>query len=366
MNDSSTYYRIALNQVHGLGNVTQRRMIQYFGSAQAVFEASTTTLARDFKIPKRIYEQLKSKEVLKAAEDEMRFIEKEKIDLLWFTDSDYPERLRQVYDAPVLMYQKGNYNLNTSKIIAVVGTRSCTRYGMDKTNEFIDGIAPHNPLIISGLAYGIDITAHRRAMKNNLSTVGVLGHGLNKIYPASHRKDATLMCENGGLLTEYSSNTKLSPELFPMRNRIVAGLADALIVIEAAEKGGALITAEFAFGYNRDVFALPGRVGDTYSTGCNNLIKQQKAHLLQSAKDIEYIMRWEKNEAINTVQKQLFIELTEEEQQLYDYLQGQGTVGMEALMIDLNLPGSVLASRLLQLELKGVVRAFPGKKYSAT
>jgi DNA processing protein len=196
--------------------------------------------------------------------------------------------------------------------------------------------------------------------------VGVLGHGLNKIYPAAHQKEADSMCENGGLLTEYSSNTKLSPELFPMRNRIVAGLADALIVIEAAKKGGALITAQFAFGYNRDVFALPGRVGDPFSEGCNNLIKQQRAHLLQSAKDIEYIMRWEKDETIKPVQKQLFIELTEEEQQIYQYLEGQGSVGIETLMIDLNLSGSTLASRLLQLELKGVVRAFPGKKYSVT
>jgi len=366
MNDSSTYYRIALKQVHGLGNVTQRKLIQHFGDAESIFQAPTTTLARDFKIPKRITKQLNSKEVHRAAEDEMQFIDREKIDVLWFEDSSYPERLRQVFDAPVLLYKKGNYDLNAPKIIAVVGTRSCTPYGLEKTNEIIDGIAPHHPLIISGLAYGVDVTAHRRAMKNNLSTVGVLGHGLNKIYPAAHRKEAEMMCENGGLLTEFPSNVKVSPELFPMRNRIVAGLADTLVVIEAAKKGGALITAEFAFGYNRDIFALPGRVGDRYSEGCNHLIKQQKAHLLQSAKDIEYIMRWEQREAPRSVQKQMFIELTDEEQQIYDYLQGQGTVGMETLMIDLNLPGSALASRLLQLELKGVVLAIPGKKYSVT
>ena len=366
MNDSSTYYRIALNQVHGLGNVTQRKLIRHFGSARAVFDASQSVLAREFNIPKRIRDQLHSDKVHQRAQLETQFIESQKINVLWFEDANYPERLRQIYDAPVLLYQKGDFNLNSTKVIAVVGTRSCTRYGIEKTNEIIDNIASHDVLVVSGLAYGIDITAHRRALKNNLSTVGVLGHGLNKIYPASHQNDAKAMCEKGGLLTEFSSTTKLSPDLFPMRNRIVAGLADALIVIEAAQKGGALITAEFAFGYNRDVFALPGRVGDRYSEGCNALIKQQKAHLLQSAKDIEYIMRWETNDQPKPVQKQMFFELTQEEQQIYDYLQGQGSVGMETLMVDLNLPGSTLASRLLQLELKGVVRAFPGKKYSVT
>lgn len=364
MNDSSTYYRIAFHLIEGLGNVTSRRLIQHFGGVREVFDARLDEINGVIKLPKRIYEQLHSPELLAAAESEMQFIHDNGIETIWFEDEEYPKRLRQAYDAPILLYKKGDFDLNRGKVVAIVGTRSCTRYGIEKTREFVEGLLPHNALIISGLAYGIDITAHRHAMDNQMTTVGVLGHGLNKIYPAAHRSDADQMCENGGLLTEFPTNVKLVPELFPMRNRIVAALADATIVVEAAAKGGALITAQFAFGYNRDVFALPGRVGDRYSEGCNNLIKQQKAHLLQSVKDIEYIMRWDAMETERTVQKQLFVELTSEEQELYDYLENQKTVGMETLMVDLGLPGSILASRLLQMELKGIVRAYPGKKYS--
>ncbi len=358
------YYTLALMQVDGVGDVVAKKLIHHCGSAEAVFLSKNTTLAKIEGIGKSLLKNLQDKSVFEKAEKEIQFIEKENIQTLYFQEENYPNRLQNCFDSPVLLFQSGNIDLSNRKIINIVGTRQITSYGSAITQKLIEDIAPLNPIIVSGFAYGVDIHAHQVAMDYGLQTIGVLAHGLNQIYPKNHKKYIAKMEENGGFLTEFWSTSQPDRENFVKRNRIVAGMTEATIVIESAEKGGSLITAQIANDYNRDVFAVPGRTTDKYSQGCNNLIKTQRAHLLHSAADLVYILNWElRKKEENAIQKQLFMSLEPEEQKIYDYLLKTGKEDIDSIAIACELPTYKLSSLLLNMELKGVIKPLPGKLF---
>ncbi|MCB0580885.1 MAG: DNA-processing protein DprA, partial [Phaeodactylibacter sp.] len=254
-------------------------------------------------------------------------------------------------------------DLNAERIVAIVGTRRPSVHGIHTCEELVEGLKPYGVVLISGLAYGIDITAHRKCLALDIPTVGVLGHGLRRIYPAQHQAVARAMAQSGGLLSEYPSYTMPDREHFPMRNRIIAGLCDALIVVETRKKGGSMISAHMANDYNKDVFAVPGRIKDSCSEGCNHLIKCHKAALIEQAADIAYVMRWDEPQAQKAIQKQLFVELTESEKIVVDLLSQYEAVGIDQLTGTLQVANSQMAGLLLELEFKGVIRALPGKRY---
>jgi len=358
-------YHIAITSIPNIGDVTAKKLIAYCGSSEQVFKEKKSVLEKIPGIgPVNANKIIQHKtEALVLAEEELIFIKKNEIIPLFFLHENYPKRLLHCEDGPVLLYSKGNVDYNNQRVISVVGTRKATDYGKDFCNELIKDLVPHNPLIVSGLAYGIDVCAHKAAIQNNLPTVGVLAHGLDRLYPAQHRSVANQMLENGALLSDYKSGTKPDRENFPKRNRIVAGMSDLTIVIESSKKGGSLITAYIANDYNRDVFALPGRVGDSQSEGCNNLIRSHKAALIQSAKDIEYVMGWEMNKKVAQVQTQLFLELTPEQKILTAILSKQEKVGIDELALLAKMPMSQTTSLLLNLEFDGVVKSLPGKLY---
>ncbi|RLD72008.1 MAG: DNA-protecting protein DprA [Bacteroidetes bacterium] len=358
-------YKIALSMISGIGNVNSKKLIAHFGEIESIFKAKKTELLNVSGIGPQIANEILNKNALDDALKEIDFLEKNKIKAYFLLDSDYPERLKHCEDSPIIIYFKGNTNLNSQKIISIVGTRNATQYGKDHCNELIKNLHNngHNPLIVSGLAYGIDICAHKAAIKNNLSTVAVLGHGLQMMYPASHRQAARDIISRGGLLTEFSSKSKLDPSNFVKRNRIIAGMADATIVVESGAKGGSLITADIANSYNRDVFAFPGRVHDKQSIGCNRLIKTNRAALIENINDLEYILGWEKNEKKEAVQKQLFIELTADEKVIIDVLKSAENLSIDIICLKSNFPMSKVSSILLKLEFSGLVKSLPGKIY---
>ena len=305
---------------------------------------------------------LNNTSVFSRTENEIAYLDKKAIEAISFYDNHYPERLKQCFDAPLMLFKKGRIDFKNKYIISIVGTRKITAYGRDFLKNLFNDIKEYNPIIVSGLAYGIDIYAHQLAIEHKLQTIAVLAHGLDRVYPAIHKKEAQKMQEHGGLLTDFWSGSKPDRENFVKRNRIVAGLSQATLVIESAEKGGSLITADIANSYNRDVFALPGRVTDAYSTGCNNLIKTNRASVLTSAKDLAYILNWQKEETLQkAVQKQLFIDLTKEEQNIYDYLLKEGKQQLDIIALHCNFPIHKTAALLLNLELKSVTRPLPGK-----
>ena len=302
-------YQIGISLIPGIGVVNAKKLIAYCGDAEAVFKASKKSLMKIPGMGSALANNVLNQTVLHRAEEEIKFIFQYNIKPLYYKDEAYPQRLLNCYDHPIMLYYKGNADLNEKRILAVVGTRRATTYGQNRCEEIIKGLAKKEVLVISGLAYGIDSCAHRKALYNKLPTVGVLGHGLDKLYPAQNRKLAENMLETGGLLTEYISKTIPDRENFPKRNRIVAGMSDAVLVVESDKRGGALITAEMGNSYNRDVFALPGKVGDRFSRGCNFLIKTNKAFLTESATDIAYIMGWEDREIKKKQQLELFVNL---------------------------------------------------------
>lgn len=364
MTQSEIYHTLALMQVEGVGDVIAKKLIQHCGNAQEVFASKKSHLQKIDGIGSVIINNLQDKSVFSKAEAELQFIAKENIVTTHFQEENYPERLKQCYDSPVLLFQAGNIDFQNRRIISIVGTRQITSYGTEFTKKFIEDIAPLNPLIVSGFAYGVDIYAHQIAMDCGLQTIGVLAHGLNQIYPKTHKKYMAKMEQNGGFLTEFWSSSNPDKENFIKRNRIVAGISEATIVIESAEKGGSLVTANLANDYNRDVFAVPGRTTDKYSQGCNNLIKTQRANLLTSAADLVYILNWElQRETQKVVQKQLFISLTDEEQKIYDYLQKTGKEMMDIIALECDFPIYRISSILLNMELKGVIRPLPGKMF---
>ena len=355
-------YKMALLLVPKIGTKTALALLDHYGSAKSVFDNSNRQdLCQIPQIGSATAGKIIAKGSLKRAEQEWAFTQKYNIQVLSQEMPAYPKRLKNCYDAPFLLYHKGNANLNAAKIVAIVGTRKPTVQGKLFCERLIQELAPYNPLIVSGLAYGIDITAHKQALELGLSNVGVVAHGLDRIYPHQHKKIAQKMVNCGGILTEFMSQTEPLPQHFPMRNRIIAGMADAVVVVETAARGGSMITAHIANEYNKDVFAVPGRLDDPVSKGCNHLIKTHRAALLESAADIAYILRWEKQKA--GAQKQLFTQLSREERLVVDLLVGEDSVHLDKIIKTTHISTSRLAALLLELEFKGIIRAIPGKNF---
>lgn len=362
----SLLHQIALTQISGVGDITARNLISYCGSAEAVFNTKTKNLLKIPGVGIKTVESLQDGEALRRAEKELKFIERYDIEAYFYTDPQYPKRLKNCVDAPILIFFKGNCDLNKQRIINIVGSRKATDYGKEFTRHFIEEIQQYNPVIVSGLAYGIDVTAHKEALKSGLATIGVLAHGLDKIYPAIHRGIAQKMLENGGLLSEFLSESNADRENFPKRNRIVAGIADATIVVEAGKSGGALITADIANSYNRDVFAVPGRVNDEFSVGCNNLIRDNKAQMITSANDFVSFMLWEDKVLLKNKSFSLFPDLNEQERVIFDVISSEKTICIDDLMAKCNFSSSLMSKILLQLEFNGMIKQLPGKFYVLT
>lgn len=358
-------YYIAINTLEGIGAVQAKQLIAYCGSAEAVFKQKKSQLLKIPGIGPKTAESIIKGTCFKQAEDEITFVEKNNIEAIPYTANNYPKRLTHCSDNPVLLYKKGNANLNYQKTISIVGTRKATKYGKDFIIQLCEELKNQHIQIISGLALGIDGQAHKSALDNGLNTVAVLGHALNTIYPPLHTNLAKeILSREGALLSEYPSFEPMHPSNFPMRNRIVAGMSDAVIVVESAVKGGALITANIANSYNRDVFALPGRYKDKSSQGCNFLIKANKAHLIESATDLLNIMGWQtSSRKPKLIQKQIALDLSENEQKVVNTLKDSDGLEVDLLMVKTNLNGSLLATVLLELELKGIVYSLPGNRY---
>ncbi len=364
MEDENLKYKIAVSLIPNIGDVLAKRLLAYCGSAEMVFKEKRGSLEKIPGIGSVNARSVINQNIFERAEEEVEFIRKNNITPIFYLDEGYPKRLAHCYDSPVILYFKGNANLNASKMISIVGTREATEYGKRMCEKFISDLAQHNVSIVSGLAYGIDICAHKSALENNLPTICTLAHGLDKIYPALHKATAIKMLENGGWLTDFTSRTKPDKENFPRRNRIVAGIADATIVVESKLNGGSLITAELANSYSRDVFAFPGRVGDTCSEGCNVLIKQNKAALIQTAEDLIKAMGWEESDKKKIPKQQkLFVELNTEEEVLVNVIKEKETITIDDLCFVANLPMSKVSAMLLNLEFSGVVKSLPGKVY---
>lgn len=371
MNEQEIYYAIALTRMTGFNFQIALQLYQTLGGAQRVYEhrndikevlpACTDRLAnalKDWQLP------------LARAAQEMAFIEKHRITPLLLGHEDYPQRLTECVDAPILLYYKGTADLNQRRVINIIGTRHCTTYGQDLIRRFVTDLRQLCPeaLIVSGLAYGVDICAHRQALENGYETVGVLAHGLDNLYPPRHRDTAKEMVQRGGLLTEYMSETNADKLNFVKRNRIVAGMCDATILVESSGKGGGLITAGIAMDYNRAVFAFPGAVGAPFSEGCNKLIHDNGASLLLSAEDFVKTMGWEsdakrKKAQANGIERTLFPDLSQEEQRIVDVLDKMGDFQLNQLSVKTNIPIGGLTAMLFQLEMKGLVRPLAGGTY---
>lgn len=361
-------YSIALTMVPGIGHIGAKHLIGGMGNAVDVFRLRKEIPERIPEVSQRVIEALDCPQAVLRAEQEYEFIRKNRISCLSFHDEAYPSRLRECEDAPVVLFFKGNADLNSLHILNMVGTRNATDYGTQICASFLRDLKAlcSDVLVVSGLAYGIDIHAHREALANELPTVGVLAHGLDRIYPHVHRKTAVDMLEKGGLLTEFLSGTNPDRHNFISRNRIVAGMCDATIVIESAEKGGSLITAELAEGYHRDCFAFPGRMSDEYSKGCNRLIRDNKASLLLSAEDFVQAMGWNMQTTLSekvSVQRSLFIELSEEEQKIVAILEKLGNLQINSLVVEADIPVNKMTALLFELEMKGVIRVLAGGMY---
>ena len=366
--DHTLLYRISFASIRGMGYDLAQKILAIIPSEKDFFEIPEKELQSLLQTKIKMTEDSYRRDILDKALLEIEFITKNDINVTYFTDDNYPARLVHAQDAPIILYSKGKCNLNASKVISIVGTRHATAYGKHFCETFISDLKDlvKDVVIVSGLAYGIDICAHRVALANNVSTVAVLAHGLNTIYPSTHRKDAVEMVHNGGaVLTDFLSSDKIHPGNFVARNRIVAGLADCTIVVESAEKGGSLITAGIASSYNRDVFAVPGRANDTYSKGCNKLIRNNSASLIMSAEDLVSAMRWETiTPKSDAKQMQIFADIAPEEQSIINYLQENQETHINVLCNALSMPMSQLMSTLIELEFKGVITSLPGAKYT--
>ncbi len=360
-------FQVALTMIPNIGPVQAKILLQHYEPVE-IFKARKSELEKIEGIGNVKAAAIKTFTAFSRAEEEINFIEKFKIKPLFISDAGYPKRLLNCFDSPTLLYYKGNADLNVSKIVAIIGTRSHTEYGKQLTDKLISELASHDVMVISGLAYGIDAVAHKAAVKNDLKTVGVLAHGLDQVYPEQHTHLAKDMIKNGGgLLTEFSSKTKPDKHNFPTRNRVVAGMSDATIVIETGIKGGSMITAELANSYNRDVFAFPGRTTDVKSAGCNQLIRNNKAVLLSEASELLELMNWEeRKKPVAKQQKQLFIELSPEELIILGILQEKETVHIDEINFRSGLSSSSVAAAILNLELQNVVLSLPGKVYQVT
>ncbi len=356
-------YKIALTQIPNIGCVHAKKLVEHFnGDVQAIFKAKIKDLSAVENIGVAKAKCIRDFDDFKRVDQELHFIEQFNVQCLFVGDANYPKRLIQMYDSPTLLYYKGDADLNAQKIITIIGTRDNTDYAKKIVEKFVEDIAHLQPLILSGLAFGVDTLAHKAALKHSIATVGVLAHGLDFIYPPENTKLAKNMLDhNGGLLTEFMSETKADRFNFPTRNRVTAALADCTIVVETDIKGGSMITAELANGYNKDVFAFPGKTTDVKSAGCNYLIKSHKAALINNAADVVQAMGWQDVVKKTTKQRQLFIELNPFEQKIIDLLQVNEKMQIDELSLQTQLTAGQVANALLTLELQGVIQSLPGK-----
>jgi DNA processing protein len=357
------YYQLALTMIPDLGPVRCRLLIEHFGSASAVFTAKKKELSRIEGIGDFSAAAIKKWNAFDDAEKELVFIQQQQIRAFFITDTGYPKRLLHCYDPPTMIIYKGNADLNSSRILSIIGTRNHTAYGKEITEQVIRELSKEEIIIVSGLAFGIDSLAHKAALQNGMCTIGVLAHGLDTLYPPQNKTLAKEMLLQGGLLTEFRKNTKPDKHHFPKRNRIVAGMSDATIVIETASKGGSMITAELAYNYNRDLFAVPGKITDQKSSGCLQLIKQNKAVLLSDTVQLLETLGWVEKKKNIRKQKELFIELTAEEQTIVSLLTGKDAVPVDTIFLETGLSSSTIAAAILNLEIQNMITALPGKMY---
>jgi len=356
-------YMLALQRVPNLGDTSAKKLLQHVGSAEEIFKEKKSNLLKIDGIGAFKLKDLSLAQNMDAVEAELRFIEENNIQYSYFKDKNYPDGLKHCLDGPILFFHHGNVDLQNKKILSIVGTRKVTSYGAAFCEKLIEKLAPLNPVIVSGFAYGVDITAHKAAMQHNLQTIGCLAHGFDQVYPKVHKKYMASVAENGGFISEFWSSDTFDRNNFLKRNRIIAGISQATVVIESAEKGGSLVTADIANSYNREVFAVPGRATDSQSQGCNNLIKTQQAHLLSDATDLIYMLGWELEEQKKPQQTQLFVELTEEEKKIWRFLKEKDKELLDIIALECQLPTFKVATLLLNMELKGVVRPLPGKLF---
>ncbi len=369
--ESDLKYKIALTMVPKVGHQLAKKLVAYCGSAEAVFKERKNALLKIPSIGPAIAQNLYAFKAFKSVESEIKYTAENDIQVLYYLDETYPYRLKECYDAPVVLYVKGKTSLNPKRVIAVVGTRNPTQYGREMTERLIQELRECDVTIVSGMAYGIDIIGHKTALQNQMNTIGVLAHGLSTMYPAAHKSFSEKMVNksNGVLMSEYTSQVLAEREHFPMRNRIVAGLSDATVVIESKLSGGSLITADIANAYARDVFAFPGKANDEFSAGCNKLIKTNKAALIDNADDIKYLMRWLDIDLKKTPENALETilgehVLTDTQITLLSLLQKHTSLQTDQIMQALNISSSELAIVLFELEMKVIIKSLPGKKYA--
>ncbi len=352
---------LALQRVPGLGDTLSKKLLNAVGSAQQIFSENPRSLLKIEGMGNMRIKGLKDKQVLSFAEQELKFIQEHNLEVHHFKGPSYPERLKQCLDAPILLFSKGNINLNNSRVLSIVGTRNATSYGVRFCERLIHELRAVNPIIVSGFAYGIDITAQKAAQRNGLQTIGCLAHGFNTIYPKKHRRYMPLIEDFGGFITEFWSDDPFDRKNFLKRNRIIAGMSEATVVIESAEKGGSLVTADIANSYHRDVFAVPGRSSDVQSKGCNHLIKSHQAQMITSASDLIYHLGWEQEKIKTTAQLSLFQNLSEEEHRIVKCIGNESRKHLDEISIKCELPTFRTAALLLDMELKGLVIPLPGK-----
>ena len=360
------FYRLSLTMIPQVGPVTAKKLIETLGSAEQVFNTPKSDLLSILGEQDKIVENILEKKTFKKAENEIQFIEDKGIQVLYYQDDDFPERIRVQPAAPALLFYKGNASLNHHRTIGIVGTRKTTPYGQDICSNIVQEMRKYDVQVISGLANGIDSVAHKSSLENGIPTIGVLGHGLQMLYPYNNDKLAAEMTEHGGLLTEYTSTEGPDREHFPARNKIVATMCDALLVVESPSRGGSLITARFANDYFKKVFAIPGRTNDTMSEGCNSLIKNKLADLVENGEDIAQAMKWKAQTNIANIQTQLFIELDDQEKEIISVIKKLDTPSLDRLCYETKILNSEMASLLLNLEFKGVIKSLPGKRYIQT
>ena len=355
---------LTLQKAKGVGDVIAKKLIAHCGSAQNLFSEKKGNVAKINGVGNAKIQHLFDKKNKVLAEQELNHILKNNVSYCYYQDDNYPSKLKHCIDGPILLFSDGQINLNKQPIISIVGTRKMTLYGRDFIDTLMEEIAPYNPVIVSGFAYGVDITAQKAAIKNELQTIGVLAHGFDKIYPKSHKKYISEVNANGGFYTEFWHNDEPLREHFLQRNRIVAGMSDATVIIESAQKGGSLVTADIANSYSRDVFAVPGKTTDLLSRGCNDLIRRNKAGILTSPRDLIDAMNWElKQESAKSIQPQLFLDLPEEEQLIYDFLLKNNKQHLDSVALECGLPVYKLATLLFNMEMKGIMRPLPGKLF---
>jgi DNA processing protein len=365
MSEISLKHKIALGLIPRIGDINARKLVSYFGSVEAIFHEPYRNLIKIPGIGSGIAQYISNRSYLETAEKEAEYISRNNIRTYFYLDNNYPFRLRQCDDSPVVFFFMGNSDLDAAKILSVVGTRNASARGKEICDKIIGGLAAGHPdlIIISGLAYGIDIAAHKAALAHNLQTIGVLGHGFKTMYPSLHASVAKMMIKNGGLITDFLSDALPERNNFLKRNRIIAGLSDATLVVESGKKGGALITADIANSYNRDVFAVPGRPDDQWSAGCNSLIRNNKAALTECSDDIEYFLNWKPEKTKPPVQRTLFSDLDDTEKLIFELLAKEGELAIDSICRSIEIPVYKLSSILLQMEFKGLVKCNPGNVY---